>query len=88
MKIEKQGSRKRLSEHNLIPQHLRDSATRARHSLGRKHYLRYINGDFISRSEAMLAKCSECTAFFADGLEDCKVYDCSLYPWQPYKKNI
>lgn len=60
---------------------------RQRESKGKKCLVRYINGELISRSEAILAKCADCMAYYTDGMMDCQVPTCSLYPWMPYRKN-
>jgi hypothetical protein len=37
-------------------------------------------------TEALRAKCFDCTCDFADGRRDCKVRDCPVYPRMPYRK--
>lgn len=51
---------------------------------GRERLLRYVNGEILSRSAAIVAKCCECSGFYVDGLRDCGVYSCPLYPYMPY----
>lgn len=36
--------------------------------------------------EAVRAFCYECMGGFEDGRQDCNTTQCSLYSWQPYKK--
>jgi len=35
---------------------------------------------------AVDSKCAECMGYWVDGKVDCEVTNCSLYPWQPYRK--
>ena len=58
-----------------------------RESKGKKCLVKYINGELIARSEALLAKCADCSAYYTDGMKDCEVPGCPLYPWMPYRKN-
>lgn len=53
---------------------------------GKRELLRHMNGDPITRSQAMAAKCFECCNGFKDGRLDCRIHDCPLYPWMPYAK--
>ena len=32
---------------------------------------------------AVLAKCHNCTGYYADGITDCEVPSCPLYKWMP-----
>ena len=51
---------------------------------GRAHYERHHAGARLSPTQAILAKCYECTGFYSDGLDDCKMPRCPLYPYMPY----
>lgn len=51
---------------------------------GRKELLKYLDGARITQRQAILAKCYDCMAYYADGRNDCKVLDCPLYPFMPY----
>lgn len=53
---------------------------------GRMQYDKYLAGVPITRTEAMRAKCYECMNGFTDGQQDCEVYSCPIYPWQPFRK--
>ena len=44
----------------------------------------YQLGQKLSLKQAILAKCFECTANYADGNEDCAIPECPLYPYMPY----
>ena len=51
---------------------------------GKQELLKYLEGDRLTRKEAMLAKCYECNNGYADGKTDCHVKDCPLYPFMPF----
>lgn len=54
---------------------------------GMTNYLKYLSGRKIGLKGAVLAKCFDCCGFYADGRMDCKIQDCPLYPWQPYRES-
>ena len=37
--------------------------------------------------QAVLAKCYDCTGFFADGENDCSMPSCPLHPFMVFNKN-
>lgn len=51
---------------------------------GRREFLKYLEGDRITKRQAILAKCYDCMAFYASGRSDCNLSDCPLYPFMPY----
>jgi hypothetical protein len=51
---------------------------------GVNELIAHENGEKLGRKDAMLAKCAECMAQFADGRFDCEIPKCPLYPWMPY----
>jgi len=53
-------------------------------STGRRFSLRYLNGQVLTRSQAILAHCCECQGFYKGGKIDCEQYLCPLYPYMPY----
>ena len=59
---------------------------RAKNSSGRNRLARHLQGEYITRGEAILAKCCDCMGYYADGMNDCEVPTCPLYTWMPYKK--
>ena len=61
------------------------SVERGRQSKGRSVLLEYLDGNPITRSEAILAKCADCMCFHSDGRIDCLNPICPLYPWMPYR---
>jgi len=52
---------------------------------GKKEFIKHLNGEKTARFEAIKAKCYDCMGFYADGVQDCGVKDCPLYPFHPYK---
>ncbi len=42
-------------------------------------------GKPLVSSDAIRAKCAECSAKYVDGKFDCGISKCPLYPWMPYK---
>lgn len=54
-------------------------------STGRTQYLRFLKGEKLTFREALLAKCAECCAFYADGRYDCEVFSCPLHIFMPYQ---
>ena len=55
-------------------------------SAGKTHYLKYLNGKKLTRNQAILAKCFECSGYYADGRSACEITDCPIWPWAPYSK--
>ncbi len=53
---------------------------------GRSELLRHLQGGKITRAEAIFAKCYDCMGNYADGLMDCEIDYCALYPYFPYKE--
>lgn len=51
--------------------------------IGRKSYLKHLQGKKITRDEAIAAECYACMGYYRDGREDCKNYTCPLYPFSP-----
>ena len=41
----------------------------------------------LTRSEAIVAKCHECSCGYLDRRDDCKIPECPLYPWMPYRND-
>lgn len=53
---------------------------------GKKELCRHLNGERLTRSEAILAKCYECNGCYSDGKADCEIPACPLYSFMPYQK--
>ena len=43
----------------------------------------YLEGNKISKQQALQAKCYECNNGYIDGIKDCKIESCPLYPFSP-----
>ena len=52
---------------------------------GRRFYIKFLKKETITRKEAMLAKCAECCSGYMDGMFDCEVNTCPMYPFMPYR---
>ena len=57
-------------------------------SKGRSMLLKHLQGDRLTRDQAIIAKCCDCMAYYVDGRDDCGVECCPLYPFRPYKEKI
>lgn len=56
-------------------------------SVGKRYLLAHMTGKKLTARQAVLAKCTECMNGWHDGRVDCRIPDCPLYPWQPYKNS-
>lgn len=54
-------------------------------SKGKKSILKHLDGGKLGRKEAMDAKCYDCMCYFVDGRQDCRIPNCPLYDYRPYK---
>ncbi len=55
-------------------------------SSGKTFLLKHLYGDFLTRDQAIRAKCCDCMGYYIDGRTDCELPDCPLYPFMPYRK--
>ena len=55
-------------------------------AIGRSELQRHLREERLTIGEAIKAKCYDCMGYFTDGLKDCEIPDCSLYPFMPYRK--
>lgn len=46
---------------------------------GKKEYIKFLNGEYLSNSEAILAHCYDCSGFYEDGNVLCDDVECPLY---------
>jgi hypothetical protein len=55
---------------------------------GKNEFLRHLagGGKPITTKEAIIAKCYECNCGYDDGPQDCKIPECPLYDFMPYKE--
>jgi hypothetical protein len=52
---------------------------------GGKEYKKFLDGEFLTRKEAMLAHCYECMCGYEEGKQDCLGKSCPMYQYYPYK---
>lgn len=52
---------------------------------GKRFLLKHIQGDVLTRAQAIKAKCCDCMGYFSDGRADCGMPACALYPFMPYR---
>lgn len=55
-------------------------------SQGKKLMLKHLDGERLSASQAIKAKCFDCCGGFADGRLPCEITSCPLIKWYPYNK--
>ena len=56
-------------------------------SAGRSHLIKYLKGVRLTQRQAILAYCCACMGYFIDGRNDCKMPECPLYPYMPYRED-
>ena len=49
--------------------------------------VKWLDGRKLTFKQAVLAKCFDCMGGYVDGLVDCRVPHCPLYPFMPYREN-
>jgi len=54
---------------------------------GKSELIKHLEGDRLSRKQAIYAHCYDCMGFFSDGRQDCLMPHCSLYPFMVYNRN-
>jgi len=54
-------------------------------AVGRSEFCSYLKGETVTRGQAIRAKCYECMGFYVDGLTNCQIERCPLYPFMPYR---
>lgn len=53
---------------------------------GKAFLLRHLRqGGKLTRKQAMLAACYMCVGYCIDGLKDCDIPYCPMYPFRPWK---
>ena len=63
---------------------MKATLTSAPNSRGATMLERHLSGARLTRGEAILAKCADCSGHYIDGRVDCGVHTCPLYPFMPY----
>ena len=53
---------------------------------GKRELLKHMDGKELTYKEAVTAKCFECCCGYTDGRNDCKVPDCPIYGFMPYRE--
>jgi hypothetical protein len=54
---------------------------------GKKELIKYLAGGKLTPKQAIQAKCFDCTGYFADGRNDCRMTKCSLYPFMAFNSD-
>lgn len=54
---------------------------------GQAERIKCLKGESLTRGEAMLAHCYDCTGGYSDGVRDCEIKTCSMYAFMPYRKD-
>jgi hypothetical protein len=55
-------------------------------SKGKTLYLKFLKGEQLSASQAIICNCFQCMNGHMDGRLDCEIQDCPCYAWMPYRK--
>ena len=53
---------------------------------GMKHLVRHLEGKELTQNQAIEANCYGCMGGYTDGKQDCKIPECSLHPFMPYRE--
>jgi hypothetical protein len=83
----RQNVTKRGEKMNAKLQRLEEIEKNGKKGRGKTEYMKMLNGEKISAAQALKAKCYDCSGWYADGTEDCKIENCALYPFMPYNEN-
>lgn len=54
---------------------------------GQKELIKHLSGEMLTLRQAVNAHCYDCSGFYSDGKNDCRLPGCSLYPFMPYNEN-
>ncbi|MEI7636350.1 MAG: hypothetical protein WCJ37_03540 [Syntrophus sp. (in: bacteria)] len=54
---------------------------------GKAEFLKHLDGERLTPGETFLAQCYDCTGYYADGKEDCKMLTCAIYPFMAYRED-
>jgi hypothetical protein len=54
-------------------------------AIGRADLEKFLQGHKTTRAGALKAKCYDCMCGYADGIKDCGVSSCPMYPFHPYR---
>jgi len=54
---------------------------------GKKELIKHLAGGKLTPKQAIQAKCFDCTGYFADGRQDCKMTKCPCYPFMIFNQD-
>ena len=54
---------------------------------GKKELIKHLEGGKLTYKQAVQGKCFECMGCCIDGLLDCEIPDCPLYPFMPHNNH-
>ena len=52
---------------------------------GQTFLVRHLDGETLTRNQAIMAKCYDCMGFYTDGPQDCGITTCPLYRFMPFR---
>lgn len=52
---------------------------------GKRFLLKHLQGESLTRDQAIKAMCCDCSGYYIDGRTDCKTEHCPLYTFMPYR---
>lgn len=65
---------------------IKDIIEYGKRAKGRSELLLHLQGNKITRDQAIKAACYQCTNYYVDGISNCEMDYCPLYPYCPYKE--
>jgi hypothetical protein len=69
----------------MLTEMIKDVIKSGKKAKGRSETLKHLHGDALTRDQAIKAACYQCQNYYADGLIDCEIDYCALYPYFPYR---
>ena len=55
-------------------------------NVGKSRLIKYLNGEHITRKDAIYAYCFDCQGYCEDGKFECEQLQCPLYPYSQFNK--
>lgn len=49
---------------------------------------RHLNGERLTRNEAIIAKCYDCEGGYPEGIQKCTITQCPLNAYNPYSDSL
>ena len=68
-------------------QHIEMIRKDGKRAKGKSELIKHLEGERLTYKQAVNAKCYECMCYCMDGLIDCTISRCPLYPFMPYNPN-